>query len=47
MIAGNKYYLEGIVVFAGGIDNIAIGVYLPDGSNIIPITARYLSADAN
>ena len=28
-------------------NHIEIGVYLPDGSNIIPITADYLSVDRN
>ena len=44
---GKKYYLEGIMVGGGGSNHIEIGVYLPDGSNIIPITSHYLSADVN
>lgn len=47
MTAGKKYYLEGIAVFENGANHIAIGAYLPDGSNITPITAHYVSADAN
>ena len=44
---GKKYYLEGIMVGGGGSNHIEIGVYLPDGSNVIPITSHYLSPDAN
>ena len=44
---GKKYYLEGILVGECGNNHIEIGVYLPDGSNIIPITSHYLSTDAN
>ena len=44
---GKKYYLEGIMVGKLLRNHIEIGVYLPDGSNIIPITAVYLSVDRN
>ena len=44
---GKKYYLEGILVGECGNNHFEIGVYLPDGSNIIPITSHYLSTDAN
>ena len=44
---GKKYYLEGLFVAQGGDDHIEIGVYLPDGSSLLPITSYYLSADAN
>ena len=47
LIVGKKYYLEGLAVFTNGNNHIAIGVYLPDGSNVLPITAHYLSADEN
>ena len=42
---GEKYYLEGIFVAGTGGDHIEIGVYLPDGSSLLPITSHYLSAD--
>ena len=44
---GKKYYLEGIMVGKLLPNHIEIGVNLPDGSNIIPITAEYLSVDGN
>ena len=44
---GKRYYLEGLLVAQGGGDHIEIGVYLPDGSSLLPITSYYLSADAN
>ena len=44
---GKKYYLEGLFVAQGGDDHIEIGVYLPDGSSLLPIASYYLSADAN
>ena len=44
---GKSYYLEGLFVAQGGGDHIEIGVYLPDGSRLLPITSYYLSADAN
>ena len=44
---GKKYYLEGILVSAGTKEHIEIGVYLPDGSSLLPITSHYLSADSN
>ena len=28
-------------------DHMEIGVYLPDGSSVLPITSHYLSADPN
>ena len=45
MEVGKKYYLEGIFVAGAGGDHIEIGVYLPDGSSLLPITSHYLSAD--
>ena len=42
---GKKYSLEGIFVAGTGGDHIEIGVYLPDGSSLLPITSHYLSAD--
>ena len=44
---GQKYYLEGLFVAQGVGDHTEIGVYLPNGSSLIPITSNYLSADAN
>ena len=44
---GKKYYLEGVFVELHGFDHMEIGVYLPDGSSLLPITSHYLSADAN
>ena len=44
---GKKYYLEGAFVESTGGDHMEIGVYLPDGSGLLPITSHYLSADAN
>ena len=44
---GRKYYLEAIMVGKLLPNHIEIGVNLPDGSNIIPITAEYLSVDGN
>ena len=44
---GKRYYLEGLFVAQGGGDHIEIGVYLPDGSSLLPITSYYLSKDAN
>ena len=47
LVVGKRYYLEGIMVGEGGSNHTEIGVYLTDGSKIIPITSHYLSADAN
>ena len=44
---GKKYYLEGIMVGKLVPNHIEIGVYLPNGSNILPITAHYLATDGN
>ena len=44
---GKRYYLEGLFVAQGGGDHIEIGVYLLDGSSLLPITSYYLSKDAN
>lgn len=44
---GRKHYFEGIMVGKKKCNYTKIDVYLPDGSNILPITAQYLSVDAN
>ena len=44
---GKKYYMEGLLVEAASNDHLAIGVYLPDGTALLPITSHYLTKDAN
>jgi len=43
---GSKYYLEGLMVEDGGDDYLSVGVYLPDGTPVLPITSHYLSQTA-
>ena len=47
MEVGRKHYFEGIMVGKKKCNYTKIDIYLPDGSNILPITAQYLSVDAN
>ena len=44
---GKNYYLEGLFMESRFEDHMEIGVYLPDGSSLLPITSHYLSADPN
>jgi len=44
-MAGKKYYLELLGGELGGNDHFAVGVYLPDGKAVLPISAEYLSVE--
>ncbi|XP_057304821.1 uncharacterized protein LOC130641845 isoform X1 [Hydractinia symbiolongicarpus] len=43
LVAGGMYYMEAIMIELGGGDHISVGVYLPDGTGILPITSDYLT----
>eukprot|EP00111_Clytia_hemisphaerica_P010409 TCONS_00030414-protein len=42
LIAGQKYYMEGVFNENTGGDHFSVGAYLPDGSSLLPVTNHYL-----
>eukprot|EP00794_Sanderia_malayensis_P020639 gene20639-22674_t len=47
LVGGKKYYIEGLLVEAGGGDHISVAVTFPSGSKSIPLDGYYLRDNAD